>query len=303
MAKKSIIIATRKSPMALWQAEFIKKELGLHYPHCDISLLPMSTVGDERTDVPLTEIGGKSLFVKSLQQALLDKRADIAVHSIKDMSVHAVAGLDLAAVYKRDDPRDALISNNYSSFLELPENATIGTSSPRRQALLCAIRPNITPTNLRGNVGTRLKKLDDGHYDAIVLSAAGLHRLGLKSRITEYFNPEQFIPAIGQGTLGIECASQDSELIKMLQCLNHRETQLCIAAERAVNQRLGGDCHSPIGAYARIDGPQMHLKAIVSDAKGHVILTSEAAGPVENAQLIGISVANDLIARGANDIL
>lgn len=302
MAIKTITIASRQSPMALWQAEFIKASLLKLYPKLNVTILGMTTKGDREKDKPLADIGGKALFVKELQKSLLDKRADIAVHCIKDMSVHPVSGLTLCALCARDDPRDAFISNHYQDISELPEGACIGTSSPRRIALLKAIRPDIQTKMLRGNAGTRLNKLDQGEYDAIILSASGLHRLGLAERICALFDPEHFVPAIGQGGLGIECRAQDEEIQQLLEPLNHTPTQLCIAAERAVNQRLMGDCYTPIGAYAYLDGNHIHLKAIVGNETG-TIIKSQFIGAQDNAQLIGIKAADDLIAQGANDLL
>lgn len=295
-------LITRKSPMAMWQAEHIKTLLIQHHPELSIDIIGMTTEGDRRTDVPLQDIGGKGLFVKGLQAELLNHQADFAVHCIKDMSVHALPGLSIAAIGHRDDPRDALISNHFNSVDELPEGANIGTSSPRRQSLLKALRPDLNVTMLRGNVNTRLSKLDNGDYDAILLSACGLHRIGLGHRIKMLFDPEFFIPAIGQGALALECRTTDNKTLGLLSCLNHEPSSVCIAAERAVNQRLGGDCHTPIGAYARLDGEQMHIKAFVGDQHGTLLVT-EAIGPKENAQLIGIKAADDLIARGANDML
>jgi hydroxymethylbilane synthase len=304
MTQPVITIATRESPMAMWQAEYVKAQLSQRHPDIEFRLLGMTTHGDQDTKTPLLELGGKSVFVKELQQALLDKRADIAVHSIKDMSVHAVNGLCLSAICQRTEVRDAFISNHYASLADLPNGAIVGTGSPRRWCQLKALRPDIEIKPIRGNAGTRLQKLDDGQYDAILLSAAGLERLGLTERIRSYFDPDRFIPAIGQGAIGLECRSGDPDTCAIAETLNDPDTNCCISAERALNQRLSGDCHTPIGAYATLDDNNtLTLKTIVGTLDGGTIIYGQGQGPRENAQLIGIQVANDLLAKGAGDML
>ncbi len=303
MPKQSLTIATRKSPMAMWQAEHIKQRLLSFHPDLTINILGVSTSGDRDKQTPLIELGGKDVFVKEIQQQLLDGHADIAVHCIKDMSVHAVAGLHIAAICERDDARDAFVSKQYSRLDDMPAGATIGTGSPRRESQLKALRPDIDIKPIRGNVDTRLKKLDSGDYDAIMLSAAGLTRMDLAHRVSYLFTPDQMIPAIGQGALGIECRSNDADSIEVVSVLDHADSHLCIAAERAVNQRLCGDCHTPLGAYATIKNDALQLIAMVGSSDGSIILRSQQQGDKENAQHIGIQVADKLIAQGAHDML
>ncbi len=300
---KTLRIATRKSPMALWQAHFIKANIQRIYPDLSIQLIELVTQGDKDLSTALVNLGGKSLFVKELQQALLNDQADIAVHCIKDMSVHAVPGLKLAAVCQRSDPRDALISHQKITLRELPHGAVVGTASPRRQSLLLAMRPDLTIKLLRGNVNTRLQKLDAKNYDAIVLAAAGLERLSLAQRIHERFDPNTFIPAIGQGALGIECRANDTATLQKIAFLHHSPTAACIDAERAVNQTLGGDCHTPIGAYAQINDGELRLKAVVGSMDGKTLLRAEANRQIEQAAELGIAVAEELIAQGAKKLL
>lgn len=304
MSRKTLTLASRKSPMAMWQAEHIKQQLQKHRPDLNVTILGVSTSGDRDKQTPLKDIGGKDVFVKELQAQLLSKQADFAVHCIKDMSVHAVAGLTLAAVYTRDDPRDALVSNHYANLDDIPTGSCVGTGSPRRESLLRAARPDLVIKPIRGNVGTRLAKLDAGEYDAILLSAAGLTRMDLAHRVRHLFNPEVFIPAIGQGALGLECRSCDEETLELLSVLNHVPSQLCIAAERAMNQRLGGDCYTPIGAYATLDAEQrITLRGMVGSLDGHTQLRTCQQDDAENAQLIGIRAADHLITQGAHDML
>ena len=304
MPKKTLTLASRKSPMAMWQAEHIKQQLLQQRPDIEVNILGVSTSGDRDKQTPLKDMGGKDVFVKELQAQRLKQQADFAVHCIKDMSVHAVSGLTLAAVYTRDDPRDALVSNNYANLDDMPAGSCIGTGSPRRESLLLAARPDLTIKPIRGNVGTRLKKLDSGEYDAILLSGAGLTRMELAHRVRHLFNPELFIPAIGQGALGLECRSSDDETLEILNVLNHVPSQLCIAAERAMNQRLGGDCHTPIGAYATLDENQdITLRGMVGSLDGQTQLRTCQKGNAENAQLIGIRAADHLITQGARDML
>lgn len=299
MMPGTLRLATRKSPLALWQAHYVKTQLQLHHPNLSIELVGLVTAGDQNTDVAVTRWGGKSLFVKELQTALLEKNADIAVHSVKDMSVTACPGLILAAVCKREDPRDALVAKHVQYWQDLPIGAVVGTASPRRQCQLQAHRPDIQMKLLRGNVGTRLEKLDNGHFDAIVLACAGLKRLGLSARISEYLAPDEFIPAIGQGALGIECRRDDMATQHWVTCLDHPESHQCIRAERAVNFRLGGDCYTPVGAYAKVQGSQLTLHAMVGSIDGLTLIKEMQSGAVEEAEKIGNTLAEKLLAQGA----
>ena len=304
MSKQALTIATRKSPMAMWQAQHIKQRLQSFHPELNIDILGVSTSGDRDKHTPLIELGGKNVFVKEIQQQLLDGNADIAVHCVKDMSAHNVTGLQLAVICERDDARDAFVSNQYDRLDDLPHGASIGTGSPRRESMLKALRPDINIKPIRGNVDTRLKKLDDGEYDAIMLSAAGLTRMNLAHRIKYLFQPQQMIPAIGQGALGIECRSADIDNQEIISVLDHTPSHLCVAAERAVNQRLCGDCHTPLGAYATLnDNDELHVIAMVGNSDGSIILRSQQQGSAENAPHLGIGVADDLIAQGAHDML
>ena len=292
-------VATRKSPLALWQANAVKQQLQIHYPQLRIELVGLVTAGDNRTDVELTQLGGKSLFVKELQSALLEGAADIAVHSVKDMSVNPTPGLILSAVCRREDPRDALIANRVARWQDLAPGAIIGTASPRRQCQLQALRPDVIIKPLRGNVGTRLAKLDHGDFDAILLACAGLKRLGLEGRISQYLEFLEFIPAIGQGALGIECRSDDTATQTLIQCLDDENTHQCIKAERAVNARLGGDCYTPIGAFAQINGALLTLHGVIGSLDGRILLKERVSGDAIRAEAIGVELAEKLLALGA----
>lgn len=307
MAINLLKIATRKSPMALWQAKFIKTKLQTAYPHLEIQFVEIITQGDKDLETPLVNIGGKSLFVKELQQALLKGAADIAVHCIKDMSVIDCPGLTLTTIIERENPQDAFVSNHYNSLSELPINAVIGSSSPRRQSQLLSLRKDLCIKPLRGNVGTRLAKLDNGDYDAVVLAAAGLQRLGAENRIKMNFDTTQFIPGIGQGALGIECRENDDAIISMVAFLNHPPSQVCVHAERAVNRRLGGDCYTPIAAYANIienrSSPMLHLIAMVGSLDGQTILRAQVTGNITQAEMLGTQCAEELLAQGAKRLI
>lgn len=303
MTSSTLRIATRKSPLAWWQANYVKQILQNHHPLLHIELIGLLTSGDKHTDVELNQIGGKSLFVKELQTALLENRADIAVHSIKDLSVTPCPGITLAAVCQREDPRDVFIANQYKRWQDLPIGAVVGTASPRRQAQLQAKRADIMPKMLRGNVGTRLDKLDRGEYDAIILACAGIKRLQLSERISQYLEPEEFLPAIGQGALGIECRRSDTQTQALIQCLDHPPSHQCINAERAVNFTLGGDCYTPIGAYARIQADILYLDAMVASIDGQLILREHSQGPIADAEQIGADLAKKLLTRGAAQLL
>lgn len=304
---KSLRIATRKSALALWQAEFVKRELKIHHPHLDIHLVPMTSRGDQLLDVPLTKVGGKGLFVKELEQALLDGSADIAVHSMKDVPIEFPEGLGLAVICEREDPRDAFVSNNCDSFAALPLGATVGTSSLRRQSQLLAARPDLSIQFLRGNVNTRLAKMDAGEFDAIILAAAGLLRLNMQDRVKEYLPVDISLPAGGQGAVGIECRRADTDIIDTLQCLRHNNTSYAVQCERALVRRLQGSCQVPIAAYAVIDTsdnqPQIRLRARVADPSGQPLIEKFGQGSLDQADYIGTVCAEQLLAAGADKIL
>jgi len=296
-------IATRKSKLALWQAEFVKAELQKLHPQLEVELVTFTTQGDKILDTPLAKIGGKGLFVKELEVAMLDGRADIAVHSMKDVPMEFPEGLGLSVICEREDPTDAFVSNNYKSFEELPQGAHVGTSSLRRQCQLMAARPDLKVTSLRGNVQTRLGKLDNGDYDAIILASAGLIRLELKDRIAEYISEEISLPAGGQGAVGIECRIDDEVTNALLAPLNHKPTSDRVIAERAMNKRLQGGCQVPIACFATLDGDELFLRGLVGSENGDEIIRSEVRGNVSQAQDIGIQAAEDLLSQGAARIL
>jgi hydroxymethylbilane synthase len=303
MSIREIRIATRKSALALWQAEFVKASLEQAHPGLIVSLVPMVSRGDKLLDSPLSKIGGKGLFVKELETALLENEADIAVHSMKDVPMDFPAGLGLYCICEREDPRDAFVSNTFASLDELPAGSVVGTSSLRRQAQLLALRPDLKIQFLRGNVNTRLAKLDAGDYDAILLAAAGLIRLGFAARIRAAISVEASLPAGGQGAVGIECRSTDLDIHALLAPLHHRETALRVTAERALNKHLNGGCQVPIACYALLEGEQLWLRGLVGQPDGGLLLRAEARAPVLDAQALGEQVAEALLAQGAADIL
>ena len=296
-------IATRKSQLALWQAEYVRDMLRLHHPDLNVELVKMSTQGDKILDTPLAKVGGKGLFVKELERSLLDEQTDIAVHSMKDVPVELPENLHLAVICPREDPRDAFVSNNYASFESLPEGARLGTSSLRRQCQLAARRPDLNIIDLRGNVNTRLQKLDDGEYDAIILAAAGLKRLKFEDRITEFLATDISLPAIGQGAVGIECRRDDDWVNDLLAPLNDPDTATRVAAERAMNLRLQGGCQVPIAGYAELEHGILLMRGLVGRVDGREIVRGEIAGPPEDAAHLGQVLAEDLLARGADEIL
>ncbi|KPH94419.1 porphobilinogen deaminase [Pseudoalteromonas porphyrae] len=300
---KLVRIATRKSALALWQAEFVKAQLEHFHKDITVELVPMSTQGDIILDTPLAKIGGKGLFVKELEQAMLDGRADIAVHSMKDVPVDFPEGLALHTICEREDPRDAFVSNTYADIAQLPQGAIVGTSSLRRQCQIRALRPDLEIRDLRGNVNTRLAKLDDGQYDAIILAAAGLIRLDMHERIKAFIEPEVSLPANGQGAVGIECRIDDEATKALLAPLEHSETRIRVNAERAMNRRLEGGCQVPIGAYALVDGEQVHLRGLVGAIDGSEILRAEISGNTIDAEALGVQLAEQLLALGADKIL
>ena len=303
MFEKTLKIATRQSPLALWQANYVKDRLQQLYPDLTIELVPMVTKGDVILDSPLAKIGGKGLFVKELENALLTKEADIAVHSMKDVPMQFPEGLELAVICQREDPRDAFVSHSYRTFAELPQGAVVGTSSLRRQCQLKALRPDLDIRSLRGNVGTRLSKLDNGDYDAIILASAGLIRLGLADRIASFIDVEQSLPAAGQGAVGIECRTDDMQVQALLAPLADAETTYCVRAERAMNNHLQGGCQVPIGGYAVLQQGQLYLRALVGDIDGSRIIRAEGKSAVENAEVLGVKIAEQLLAQGADKIL
>lgn len=296
-------IATRKSPLALWQAEFVRDRLLDKYPDLQVELVKMVTQGDIILDTPLAKVGGKGLFVKELEQGMQRGDADIAVHSMKDVPVAFPEGLHLAVICEREDPRDAFVSNNYASLDDLPQGATVGTSSLRRQCQLRAIRPDIQILDLRGNVNTRLRKLDEGNYDAIILASAGLKRLGFEDRIRSCLSTEQSLPAIGQGAVGIETRIDDVRIHELLAHLNHSHTEVCVIAERAMNHRLEGGCQVPIAGFAELDGKHLRMRGLVGRPDGSEVIRGEIAGRAEDAEELGTALAEDLLARGAGEIL
>ena len=296
-------IATRKSPLALWQAEFVKAELQKHHPDLRVELIGFTTLGDQLLDSPLSNLGGKGLFVKELEVAMLNGKADIAVHSMKDVPMEFPEGLELAVICEREDPRDAFVSNHFASIDTLPEGAVLGTSSLRRQCQLGAIRPDLNIKDLRGNVNTRLRKLDDGEYDAIVLAAAGLKRLGMDDRIADFIDPQISLPAGGQGAVGIECRSDDGRVKSLLAPLKHQETTFRVLAERALNRRLDGGCQVPIASFAETQGNRLSMKALVGSLDGQTILRAEGEDECTNAEALGINLAEQLLSQGAAEIL
>ncbi|SMY38082.1 Porphobilinogen deaminase [Photobacterium andalusiense] len=303
MTTQPIRIATRKSPLAMWQAEFVKAELEQAHPGLVVELLPMVTKGDIILDTPLAKVGGKGLFVKELEVAMLEGRADIAVHSMKDVPVEFPEGLGLVTICEREDPRDAFVSNNYDSIDDLPQGAIVGTSSLRRQCQLRAQRPDLIVNDLRGNVNTRLRKLDEGQYDAIILAAAGLKRLKMSDRIRSEIAPETSLPAVGQGAVGIECRLNDQRVRELLAPLNHQPTATRVLCERAMNNRLQGGCQVPIGSYSELQGDSIWLRALVGEPDGSVIVRAEISGPIAAAEQLGETLADELLAKGAKDIL
>jgi hydroxymethylbilane synthase len=300
---KIIRIATRKSPLALWQAEYVADLLERTIPGIKTELVKMVTRGDKILDAPLAKVGGKGLFVKELEQGMLEGLADIAVHSMKDVPVEFPEGLHLAAILAREDPTDAFVSNRYSSLNELPPNARIGTSSLRRQCQIKEKFPDAEVISLRGNVNTRLAKLDAGVYDAIILASAGLKRLGMAKRITQSLDTSVSLPAIGQGAIGIECRADDVEINKILSALHDAETGMCVSAERAMNARLNGGCQVPIAGFARKEGQQLVMRGLVGNPDGSLLYRAERTGGLDQAEAIGQQIAEDLLAQGADKIL
>lgn len=300
---KKLRIATRRSALALWQSEHIKDILIKNEPDLAVELVPLVTQGDKILDVSLAKIGGKGLFTKELELALLRNEADIAVHSMKDVPVGFPPGLTLEIVGARENPFDAYVSNHYPSVDALPEGASVGTSSLRRQTQLLALRPDLKISLLRGNVQTRLAKLDQGEFDAILLASAGLIRLGLESRIKASFSPDQMLPGAGQGVLGIEYRENETEMASRIRRLVELETEACVKAERAVNQRLGASCQVPVASFAVMEQGEIWLRARIISPRTHQILHSEGRASVNEAENLGTRLANDLLAQGGDAIL
>ncbi|MDB3966204.1 hydroxymethylbilane synthase [Porticoccaceae bacterium] len=302
---KIVRIATRKSPLALWQAEYVKAQLLHHNPGLQVELVAMSTRGDKLLDTPLAKVGGKGLFVKELELAMLEGRADIAVHSMKDVPMEFPAGLELAVICERETPLDAFVSNHHQSLDELPDGAVVGTSSLRRQCQVRANFPNLQIKELRGNVNTRLSKLDSGEYDAIILASAGLIRLDMAHRIASNLDSRLSLPAGGQGAVGIECRVDDPDIQRLLASLHHRDTASCVLAERAVNRHLQGGCQVPIACFAELDAERqtIALRGLVGSVDGATILRASIQGDRDNAEQLGIQLAEQLLAAGAGEIL
>ncbi len=302
---RKLTIATRESPLALWQARFVQSALTQAHPDLEVRLLGMTSRGDQLLDVPLAKVGGKGLFVKELETALLDGRADIAVHSMKDVPMEFPDGLGLGVICQREDPSDAFVSNRYQALADLPTGSVVGTSSLRRECQLRARRPDLQVKFLRGNVNTRLRKLDEGEYDAIILASAGLIRLGFSERIAQRIDVTDSLPAGGQGAVGIELRSDDDTTLALLQIVHHEPTAQRVKAERAMNQRLQGGCQVPIACYAQYDpdGEQLWLRGLVGKPDGSLLLRAEARASAVQAEQLGIGVADDLLVQGAADIL
>jgi hydroxymethylbilane synthase len=303
MTKTHLTIATRESPLALWQANWVRSMLEKYHPHLSVSLLSMTTQADRMPYISLAEMGGKGLFVKELEQALLDGLADVAVHSMKDMAMDLPQGLCLPVICQREQVNDVLLSNTYSSLAEIPPHAIIGTSSLRRQSQVLALRPDLQVKPLRGNVNTRLAKLDENNYAAIILAMAGLQRLGFQHRISEVLNVQQFLPAAGQGALGLECRENDEETMKLIAPLKHEATFHCVMAERAMCRHLRVGCQVPVGALAVESDGILTLQAYIGRIDGTCIIRAKQVGKIEDVENIGIAVAQDLLRLGAGDVL
>ena len=301
--KKLLRIATRKSPLALWQAEHVKARLLQAHEGLEVELVTMSTQGDKILDTPLAKIGGKGLFVKELEQGMLEGRADIAAHSIKDVPMEFPEGLYLSTILEREEPCDAFVSNKYDTLDDLPEGAVVGTSSLRRRCQLLNRRPDLKIEDLRGNVNTRLSKLDDGQYDAIILACAGLIRLEMADRIKQSISSDIILPAVGQGSVGLEAREGDDETLELISILDHPTTRYRVVAERALNHGLNGGCQVPIACHATVNGDELHLRALVGEPDGSNIVSGEKSGSLDDAEVIGTELANELLAKGAKTIL
>ncbi len=299
-----IVIATRKSPLALWQAQHVADRIRAQHPALSIELLAMTTEGDRRLGASLAQVGGKGLFVKELEQALKTGHADVAVHSMKDVPMQLATGFTIAAITAREDPRDAFVSDRFKCLEELPAGSRVGTSSLRRESQLRARNPRLEVAPLRGNVQTRLRKLDEGQFDAVILAAAGLKRLGLESRITRLLEPEESLPAAGQGALGVECRAERNDLIALVAGLDDRQTRWCVEAERALSRALAGSCNVPLGAYASWEARHVRLRGLVAAPDGSRLIRDELRGSAdETPEELGQRLAHSLAAQGAGEIL
>ena len=298
-----LVIASRESALAMWQAEHIRDRLRALYPQTPVSILGMTTQGDQILDVTLSKIGGKGLFVKELETALENGSADIAVHSLKDVPMNLPDGFMLACIGEREDPRDAFVSNNFANLAALPAGSVVGTSSLRRESQLRARFPHLKIEPLRGNVQTRLRKLDEGQYAAIILAAAGLKRLGLGERIRDVISSDDSLPAVGQGALGIECRADRADLVAALAPLHHAHTAACVLAERAMSRKLGGSCQVPLGGFAEVAGSKLRMRGFVATPDGARLIRAEHSGSVSSPEALGEAVAQDLLAQGAGEIL
>ncbi|TAL18222.1 hydroxymethylbilane synthase [bacterium] len=303
MSKRALKIATRKSPLALWQANWVKDQLEALYPGIEVELVRIMTKGDKILDVPLAKVGGKGLFVKEIEDALVDGRADIAVHSMKDVPTEFPAGLHLPVILKREDPRDAWFCTTGDTFATIKQGARIGTSSLRRKIQLWSRRPDLVFEDLRGNVDTRLRKLEEGQYDAIVLAAAGVKRLRLADKVSAYLGSEDVLPAVGQGAVGIECRSDDPDTNALIAPLRDEETYTRVKAERAFLRRLEGGCQVPIACYSEVDGENIHIRGLVGSLDGQRVVTGEITGNKSEGLSLGVSLAEELLGRGAREIL
>lgn len=301
--KKKIIIGTRGSKLALWQANWVKSELEKKYPDIEVSLEKIKTTGDKILDVPLSRVGGKGLFTKEIEEALLEERVHLAVHSMKDVPTFFPDGLHLRCITKREDPRDAVFGRSGAKLLDLPKGAKIGTSSLRRQAQILNARPDFEIISLRGNLDTRLKKLEDGHFDAIILAGAGVNRLGWSSKITELLPPTVSLPAIGQGALGIETRVKDDYINNLVAFFDDADTSCAVRAERALLRRLEGGCQVPIAAHGEVSGNTLKLTGLVASTDGKTLVKDVITGPREKAEVMGVELAEKLLRMGAYDIL
>ncbi len=303
MEKKVIKLGTRGSVLALWQAHFVKRAIEARHENVEVELVRIRTTGDRILDVPLAKVGGKGLFVKEIEEALLDGRIDLAVHSMKDVPTIIPPGLEIAVITEREDPRDVLVSPSGRKFHELPEGAKIGTSSLRRQAQLLSLRPDLKVEPLRGNLDTRLRKVEEGMFDAVVLASAGIRRMGWEERITEYLDPRVMIPAIGQGALGIEIREDDDEIRNCVSFLSHQPTMTAVRAERAFLHKLEGGCQVPIAAFGRVDDGRLRLVGLVASTDGTVVVRGELEGDLAEPEVLGERLADDLLSRGGKEIL
>jgi hydroxymethylbilane synthase len=300
---KKIRIGTRKSPLALWQAYYVRDTISRFHPDIQVDLVEIVSAGDKHLETPLAKIGGKGLFLKELETALLEDEVDIAVHSMKDVTVHLPVGLHIPVICEREDPRDAFVSNQYGALSELPDGAKVGTCSLRRKSQIAAKYPRLQLLDLRGNVNTRLARLDNGDFDAIILAAAGLLRLEFGARIAAFIDPEEMLPAVGQGAVGIECREGDIEVENIIAPLHHAPTAIRVRAERAANEKLGGGCHVPVAAHAILSGDEINFRALVASVDGETVLQCEYTAPLDQAQQLGERAAQTLIEQGADGIL